>query len=183
MDTNYIDEFLEHHGIKGQKWGIRRYQNLDGSLTAAGRKRKAKQYQDLLNEQDKEATRQIGRVMKSTAAAERALARGNQKRAERKAKEAVEATKLWQEIDSQTWKTLADAINEGYSITSKVVYRNTEAGRSFVTTALTGPIGNATINLYRQSAFYKDYGNQAPWAVAGQQYRVRDASRTEEEEY
>ena len=28
-----------HHGIKGQKWGIRRFQNKDGSLTAKGRKR------------------------------------------------------------------------------------------------------------------------------------------------
>lgn len=33
---------LEHHGVKGQKWGIRRYQNKDGSLTAAGKKRAAK---------------------------------------------------------------------------------------------------------------------------------------------
>lgn len=30
---------LYHWGIKGQKWGVRRYQNKDGSLTAAGRKR------------------------------------------------------------------------------------------------------------------------------------------------
>ena len=30
---------LYHHGIKGQRWGVRRYQNPDGSLTAAGRKR------------------------------------------------------------------------------------------------------------------------------------------------
>lgn len=33
---------LYHHGIKGQKWGIRRYQNKDGSLTKAGLKRRAK---------------------------------------------------------------------------------------------------------------------------------------------
>lgn len=32
-------EYLSHHGILGQKWGVRRYQNKDGSLTAAGKKR------------------------------------------------------------------------------------------------------------------------------------------------
>ena len=30
---------LYHHGIKGQRWGVRRYQNADGTLTAAGQKR------------------------------------------------------------------------------------------------------------------------------------------------
>ena len=39
-DGNFIsDEELYHHGIKGMKWGIRRYQNADGSLTPAGKKR------------------------------------------------------------------------------------------------------------------------------------------------
>lgn len=30
---------LYHHGIKGQRWGIRRYQNSDGSLTSDGKQR------------------------------------------------------------------------------------------------------------------------------------------------
>lgn len=42
LDVNYIC----HHGIKGQKWGVRRYQNPDGSLTDQGRKRYNKTYED-----------------------------------------------------------------------------------------------------------------------------------------
>lgn len=30
---------LQHHGIKGQKWGVRRFQNADGTLTSAGKRR------------------------------------------------------------------------------------------------------------------------------------------------
>lgn len=35
--------YLAHHGILGQKWGIRRYQNKDGSLTKAGKERYLKE--------------------------------------------------------------------------------------------------------------------------------------------
>ena len=35
----YLDDTLAHHGIKKQRWGIRRWQNEDGSLTEAGKRR------------------------------------------------------------------------------------------------------------------------------------------------
>lgn len=43
MSEYYIaiphDDYVVHHGVLGQKWGVRRYQNYDGSLTPAGRER------------------------------------------------------------------------------------------------------------------------------------------------
>lgn len=41
-NVHVSDNELSHWGIKGMRWGIRRYQNKDGSLTPAGKKRRAK---------------------------------------------------------------------------------------------------------------------------------------------
>ena len=43
------EDAISHHGILGMKWGIRRYQNKDGSLTKAGKKRYLKSWDKYLN--------------------------------------------------------------------------------------------------------------------------------------
>lgn len=39
-----MSTYLTHHGIRGQKWGVRRYENPDGTLTEAGKRRYAENY-------------------------------------------------------------------------------------------------------------------------------------------
>lgn len=61
---------LNHAGIKGMKWGVRRYQNKDGSLTPEGRKRYADSNDDFIsarsksiqNMSDTELTKALNRV-------------------------------------------------------------------------------------------------------------------------
>ena len=66
MDNNY----LSHHGIKGQKWGVRRYQTKDGSLTSAGKKRYGKSDGKKKTTPEETVEQKRARLLKSTDAHE-----------------------------------------------------------------------------------------------------------------
>lgn len=65
-------DYIAHHGILGQRWGIRRYQNEDGTLTEAGRKRLErkdakwvkKNYNKIYNKTYKASKKELSGVVK-----------------------------------------------------------------------------------------------------------------------
>ena len=76
METIFIphSDYLAHHGIKNQKWGQRRFQNYDGSLTSEGRKRYGVGESNLSKRERKQAEK-----AKAKAAKERAKANSKKK--------------------------------------------------------------------------------------------------------
>lgn len=77
------EEYLAHHGVIGQKWGVRRYQNYDGSLTALGRKHRG------LGEKSSKAVDTIDKAIKKRRAERAAMKQEARETAKRRASEAA----------------------------------------------------------------------------------------------
>lgn len=143
LEQNY----LEHHGILGQKWGIRRYQNHDGSLTDAGRKRygiegerTAKQTQRRLNDLDQAMAYNVHahnqadiRLSKLSNKAKRKAAKGKElserdiKKAEKAAKKMAEADAYLKEGAEETRRILEN-LPDTMSFTERSVMRTATKG-------------------------------------------------------
>ena len=74
MNLVSSDTYLAHYGIKGQKWGVRRYQNADGTLTESGKKHYTKDSKKFESRYNK-ALKRAGLVNKRSKSLRRATNR------------------------------------------------------------------------------------------------------------
>ena len=70
----YITDYLAHHGVKGMKWGVRRYQKADGTYTSEGMKRYGLDYKKYDSKKQQRIAKKFGKkVLKADEATSRIL--------------------------------------------------------------------------------------------------------------
>lgn len=188
---------LEHHGIKGQKWGVRKYQNRDGSLTPLGEKRygisgtgaSARRMTKDFNKLDKSYANVEHRRRISENKVRREMHKANrgsnsQKRYEKHkekaltaAKKASEANKQKKAIESLQWKIVGKAAKKGYTIGSEAVVRSGERGRTKVARML--GFGDHSTKVHGQNIRIKKYGGGQNKIVNYSQNAMRAAQEEE----
>lgn len=97
---------LYHHGVKGMRWGVRRYQNKDGSLTAKGKKRYAKELYSEMEKNDSKLYRTDYRT-----------AIKNKLASDKRVKEYVSKNHMEYKKLLKEWNDTQDKIDEKYAST------------------------------------------------------------------
>lgn len=148
---------LYHHGILGQKWGVRRFQRPDGSYTAAGKKRygdlsSAKQIGTRLNDLDKAMSRHYRDAQDNDKALTRTIAKKQKliekgkvdsKRYEKLNKRHTELIKknqfsidMYNKGRDECLKLVDKAREKGYTVDATSVRRDVTRGRTRALAAL-----------------------------------------------
>lgn len=158
---------LKHHGVKGMKWGVRRYQNKDGSLKPAGKKKGKsimKKYEKSLDKANAKSAAGTAKRKAAVKAAPKkaldgyknAMEKADAKSAERTAKR-KEATKKVAKEANHKLPNAAVGIAAGLAINSVVAGPAAMAGRQLLgggTGAMLGVLAsnavaiNSGMNIY-----------------------------------
>lgn len=176
------NDYLAHYGILGMKWGVRRYQNPDGSLTSAGASRygsgdvknyrNPKEVRKKLNNLDKISSNYVGENIHYREKARKYKAKAmdsvegskreskyleKEKKALSKAEKAANTSKS---IDSESWKTMGNSAEKGLSTSMRDVVRWTSRGKksmigSHVIAGIPADIINTSMTFIKTGDRYK----------------------------
>ena len=160
-----MEDCLQHHGIKGQKWGRRRYQNKDGTLTPAGKKRYDNEYMQLKEEKkiltnQKKTAAKIAKLdeMKKANEALRNELNGSQKKVEKsKTETADERPKTIKDLSTDELKARTDRIRaerdyiNAQMELSKLQPEKVSAGRKFIESVGKDVIAPAAKNMAKSA--------------------------------
>lgn len=145
---------LFHHGVKGQKWGLRRFQNPDGTLTAQGRQRYKVD----------SGPRNVARAVFNTEIGQRLAVRRNKgyredkkaineqykQKSEGKSKEEKKVLKAERKANLNEAKVAtADAIFGGQTHAANKVMQTESTGKAIAKSLLMGGFGAKTYNNMR----------------------------------
>ena len=134
-----VNNELQHHGVKGQKWGVRRFQNSDGSLTNDGKKRYS-------SDDFKDAKKKVDKGKDVVDGAVKAKKKAAEKEHEKKIKKDLS------EMSDQELRDIVNRLNMEERYTQVMKSRGVEQGKSrvdkileYAGTALT--IGSSALSI------------------------------------
>jgi len=184
---------LYHHGIQGQKWGVRRFQNPDGTLTSRGKKRYGadklssistkKGIKRRLNDIAQDEAKFTRISQESQYMSNRYKSQGNKVMAKEYAEEVAQAKKYISDGQREISKLKKVGKLNGLSITDKdtkyYAANGNEKVAQYVSSAVgqatLGVIGNVTLGVVTNAAITANaYRKGSSIVQPGKRYKVKD---------